>query len=168
MRADRPVPVSPRRDAIDRGVAPHDVDVVLRSLAEPDRDMQESGAAEIELALPPGTTPSYRRNLAGAIWRAMLARAACGALALLISAPAVAAGYDPVTLTLEFADGHTEAVAGTSPTICAEALLALRAGHWRPVGEQPIAWRCGPGNQFAACSVFIAGFNAPPGCGGGR
>jgi hypothetical protein len=142
------------------------VDAVVRELAEPDREMQEAGAAELLQALPPGTTPSYRRELAGVVWRAMLARAGCMAFALALAGPVLASDYQPRTLTLEFADGRTEQVAATSPRICEEALRALRIGYWRIVGEQPVKWYCGPGDRFAACDQYIVGFNAPPSCAG--
>lgn len=80
---------SPRADAIrtlrkhyglDATSAPLVVDRVFVRLADPDRDMLAAGAIELERALPPdatkgGTGRAYVRNLAAAIWGAMLERA---------------------------------------------------------------------------------------------
>lgn len=49
-------------------------DVVLAELAEPDQFMLEAGMAELDRALP-RAAKAYVRDLAGVVWRSMLARA---------------------------------------------------------------------------------------------
>lgn len=51
------------------------VQTVFQHLAEPDRDMLDAGAAEMAPALPKTARRSYARNLAAAVWRAMIERA---------------------------------------------------------------------------------------------
>lgn len=75
---------SPGRVAIEALVEQHDlgeatarvaVETVIDHLAEPDRDMLDAGAAEMAPALPKSARRTYARNLASAVWRAMIERA---------------------------------------------------------------------------------------------
>src|ERR1700687_717495 len=73
---------TPRRRAIgsaainhQREVATEIVDLTLDILADPDDEMLAAGAEELAHALPSEAKPTYRRDLAGVIWRAMLHRA---------------------------------------------------------------------------------------------
>jgi predicted transcriptional regulator len=76
---------SPRQRAVKRvcqsindksGVlAEYAVEDVFAELRDPDRDMIDAGLAELERALPAGTSKIYRRQLARVIWNAMLDRA---------------------------------------------------------------------------------------------
>lgn len=48
------------------------VDATFYRLIDVDQAMLKAGVAELEKALPPGTGTAYAKNLAAAIWRAML------------------------------------------------------------------------------------------------
>lgn len=70
---------APRRQAVEdmrkfipeERIARDAAEAVFYRLTSPDRVMLEAGAAELKLALPEAGN-AYLRNLAGAIWRAML------------------------------------------------------------------------------------------------
>jgi hypothetical protein len=73
---------TPARDAEDalraedyRSASPRDLaETVINQLAEPDAEMLDAGAREIEDAFPIQIPRRARRNLAGKIWRAMFDR----------------------------------------------------------------------------------------------
>ncbi len=66
---------SAERQHLSKLTATEIVDDTLRVLEDPDDEMLAAGADELVHALPVGTPPAYRRDLAGVIWRAMLYRA---------------------------------------------------------------------------------------------
>lgn len=82
-RGHRQRAVTLRREAIrllersghGRYPAEHIADTLLKAIAEPDSEMIEAGAAELEHALlPEQATARYRKELAAVVWRAMFAR----------------------------------------------------------------------------------------------
>lgn len=62
------------RSGHGRYPAEHIVETVIGAMAEPDSEMIDAGAVELESALPKEATTAYRKSLAAVIWRAMFAR----------------------------------------------------------------------------------------------
>ncbi len=86
---------------------------------------------------------------------------ALAAAAMLISAPALAADYNPHMLVLFFADNTKLEVSATSRATCEEAMGAIEVGWIYQDLPRPAYMQCVPGNGFAAGSEFIHGFNDP-------